>query len=155
MEQAIDPRRIRTAARVTFGALVFGELAGAGAVLFARSQGLLETQGAAGMEQALSIAAAAVLFVAVVLRRVLVTRVISARGAQRMQRAFVAFMVPLTLIEGGCLISLVNWLLHPSAVVPPGMALILFLATLTYGRSGLRILNAAGAAEEDEEVQHG
>ena len=135
-------------AAITLGALLFGELAGAGAVLFLHLQGDFKPMmnGAENQLELIAIVFGLTMIPGGLLfRRFLAAKAEGRSGLDGDQARYAAFLIPVTLVEAGCLFAIVVWLLSPKSLVSPTLAALLFLATLFLGWTGIRLLG-----EEEE-----
>ncbi|HHI80486.1 MAG TPA: hypothetical protein ENK02_10950 [Planctomycetes bacterium] len=135
-------------AAITLGALLFGELVGAGAVLFFRLQGNFHPD-LNGTENQLELIAIVFGLTMIpggfLFRRFLAAKAEGRSGLDGAQARYAAFLIPVTLVEAAFLFAIVVWLLAPESSAAPTLAVLLFLATLYLGWTGVRLVG-----EEDE-----
>jgi hypothetical protein len=134
-------------AALTLTALLLGELMGASAVLFLHIQGNFHSE-TVGFEDQLELIAIVFGLTMIpgghLFRRFLAAKAEGRSGLDGEQARYAAFLIPVALVEAGCLFAIVVWLLSPQSLVAPTLAALLFLATLFFGLTGVRLLEEKG-----------
>ncbi len=116
---------------------------GAGAVLFLHLQGDLHppmTEFGDQLELISIVFGLTMIPGALLFRRFLAAKAEGRSGLDGQQARYAAFLIPVVLVEAGCLFAIVTWLLSPKSQVAATLAAILFLATIYFGITGVRLL---------------
>jgi len=130
-------------ATVTLLALLLGELMGAGAVLFLHLQGdlpLKVTEFSGQLELIAIVFGLTMIPGGLLFRRFLSAKAAGRQGLDGQQARYAAFLIPVVLVEAACLFAVVVWLISPTSKAAASLTALLFLATIYFGITGIRIL---------------